>query len=254
MTYFSNLPSIYYDYNINGVNEVRVIRDISTNMRFKKELLDNITLYDEYDIMDGETPDIISERIYGTPHYHWIIMLLNDRFDYINDFPLSISQLQQHVIDTYGAGNKLGIHHYVDTNGYILSSVDSYYDPYVANRTILCSLTLNSTTVTSVTTNAFAEINTGKREFQISGAGIPSNSIVKIISFIDNSTCVINAPAEATMQSELTTISMINPMTGASAVTNFDYEVTVNESKRRIKLLHPSIIPTVLTQLRAING
>jgi hypothetical protein len=58
-------------------------------------------LYDEYDIIDGETPEIISEKFYGTPEYHWVVMLANEKFDYLNDFPLPESVLQKHISDSY---------------------------------------------------------------------------------------------------------------------------------------------------------
>lgn len=259
MTYFSNLPKIYYDFNINGANEIRVIRDISTSVRIKKELLETITLYDEYDIKDGETPDIISERIYGSPYYHWIIMLLNERFDYINDFPLSISQLQQHVTDAYGIGNAKKIHHYVNSNGYILSATEAYYDQYTNNKKIICKLTNGNKTVISQTVGAFTEIrNDTSREYQVFGTGISSNDIVKITNFVDNSTFVMNISANLSgppIETELTFIAMINPMNSAIAVTNFEYESEINESKRRIKLLHPSMLQSVMEQLKVlING
>jgi hypothetical protein len=59
----------------------------------QKDFLDLITIYDLYDIEDGETPDIISNKIYGKPTYHWLIMLVNQRFDYIKDWPMSEYEL-----------------------------------------------------------------------------------------------------------------------------------------------------------------
>lgn len=76
--YFKNFQKIYYDYTINGEKELKVVTDITKNVRFRKEVLFNILTYDLYDIKDGETPEIIAEKIYGNPEYHWIIMLANE--------------------------------------------------------------------------------------------------------------------------------------------------------------------------------
>jgi hypothetical protein len=49
-------------------------------------------------------------------------MLLNERFDYIADFPLSYPKLVRYVEDKYGVDNKDGVHHYENTAGYVVNS------------------------------------------------------------------------------------------------------------------------------------
>lgn len=254
MPYFSELPTIYYDFNIAGVNSIHVIRDISTNVRIKKEFLDTITLYDEYDIQDGETPDIISERVYGSPFYHWIIMLMNERFDYINDFPLSAAQLLLHIDEMYGVGNKDAIHHYEDANGRILTSTDPYYDPHTPNHTIVCKLSIGSNVITSSTAGGFGNHPPNGLQHQVVGVGIQTPGPVMITSMTDTSHVVMSSPATVTVETPLEFIHVINDLTFATPVTNFEYESAKNEAKRRIKLLHPSMIGSVLTQLKALTN
>ena len=100
-----------------------IVKDITKNIRFRRDILANISLYDEYDIVDGETPEILAEKLYGNPEYHWIIMLANDRYDYRNDWPLTQANLDQYVIDKYGATAN-NIHHYENSKGL---TVDSDY-------------------------------------------------------------------------------------------------------------------------------
>lgn len=120
--YFKKFPVIYYPVTIGGVSQYTAIKDVTINVRFIKEVLSNITLYDYYDIVDGETPEIISEKFYGTPFYHWIIMIANERYDYIDDFPLTYNLLHKYVQDKYGVDNIDVTHHYEDENGYTVSS------------------------------------------------------------------------------------------------------------------------------------
>lgn len=122
--YFKDFPKFAYDFQINGKTKVLLITDITRNVRFRKEVLSNIELYDEYDIQEGETPEIIAEKVYGNANYHWIIMLVNERFDYIADFPMSYPQLQSYVQDKYGVGNEYATHHYENERGFV---VDQYY-------------------------------------------------------------------------------------------------------------------------------
>jgi hypothetical protein len=120
--YFKKFPKFLYDFKINGENKVALVKDITQNVRIRTQILENITLYDEYDIKDGETPEIVAEKIYGSPEYHWVVMLCNHRFDYINDFPLSTNNLEEHITQKYGAGNEYNVHHYIDSNGNIVDS------------------------------------------------------------------------------------------------------------------------------------
>lgn len=127
--YFNEFPNIYYSFKINGKDKFVLIKDITQNVRIRKEILANITLYDEYDIREGETPEIIAEKVYGSPLYHWVVMLCNERYDYINDFPLPTYELEQHVIQKYGAGNEYDVHHYIDSNGNIVDSTNPQATP-----------------------------------------------------------------------------------------------------------------------------
>ena len=120
--YFNNFPNIFYEFKNGNKTEFKIIKDITQNVRVRKEILANITLYDEYDIKHGETPEIIAEKVYGSPLYHWVVMLCNERYDYINDFPLPSYELEQHITEKYGAGNEYDVHHYIDSNGYIVDS------------------------------------------------------------------------------------------------------------------------------------
>lgn len=122
MSYFKNFTNILYPFNINGKEEFKVVTDITRNVRVIKEIASNITLYDLYDIRDGETPEIISEKFYGTPLYHWIIMVINDRYDYISDFPLPQYELEQLIIQKYGEENIYATRHYIDSNGFVVKS------------------------------------------------------------------------------------------------------------------------------------
>ena len=64
--YFSQFPTIYYEFDIGGTTEIRPILDITHNVRFRREVLNNVTLYNTYDIKDGETPEILADRVYGS--------------------------------------------------------------------------------------------------------------------------------------------------------------------------------------------
>jgi hypothetical protein len=121
--YFENFDKIYYDFNLGREqNDLMLVSDITTNVRFQKHLIENVTLWEFYYIKDGERLEHISEKLYGSPIYHWVLMVLNEKYDYINDMPLQQTELERFVKEKYGAGNENSDHHYEDADGFIVNS------------------------------------------------------------------------------------------------------------------------------------
>lgn len=119
--YFRRFDPILYPFTVGSKEVVNVVRDITTNVRFRKAILENITLFDEYDIVDGETPEIIAHKIYGSSEYHWVIMLCNQRYDYLADFPMQSNVLETYIVDKYG-DNVHDVHHYENALGQVVTS------------------------------------------------------------------------------------------------------------------------------------
>jgi hypothetical protein len=100
--YFKKFPSFLYDFKYeDGSIKTQAVTDITKNIRLKKEILSNVTLYDEYYMSDGETAEIIAEKFYGNPEYHWVVMLANDKIDWLADFPLTETEIAKHISTTY---------------------------------------------------------------------------------------------------------------------------------------------------------
>lgn len=118
--YFENFQKIVYGFTIQGKYVQFALTDITENVRFKKQILADTSLFHYYTIQDGETPERIAEKLYGDPQLHWVIMLANDRIDYLNDFPRTQQQLYNYATRKYG-NNIYGVHHYVNAAGYIVS-------------------------------------------------------------------------------------------------------------------------------------
>jgi hypothetical protein len=99
--YFNQFPVIAYSFNIKGKDVLIPVRDIALNVRVRKDILQNVTLFDDYDIADGDTPEIISQKLYGTPLYHWTIMIVNEKYDYLEDFPKNDDVLAEYTFMKY---------------------------------------------------------------------------------------------------------------------------------------------------------
>ena len=114
------LPKIFYDLSIeNEPSAVVVIPDLMTRVRLKLSDADRKLMLSDYQMLDGESPEIVSMKLYGTMDYHWTIMFINERYDYISDFPLKYETIEAYCQKKYGAENVFNVHHYEDHNGNI---------------------------------------------------------------------------------------------------------------------------------------
>jgi len=81
-----------------------------SRVKIRDGILDNITLYNKYDVKSGETPENIAFKHFGNPDLHWVILLTNNIQDRYYDWPMSEQELELFIKDKYS--NPDGIHHY----------------------------------------------------------------------------------------------------------------------------------------------
>tara|TARA_B100000745_G_scaffold204081_1_gene134771 strand:- start:417 stop:950 length:534 start_codon:yes stop_codon:yes gene_type:complete len=106
--YFNAFPIIPYDSI--GEYNFKEVTNLLRRVRVRAKVKTNTMLFDTYDVRDGETPEIIADKLYDDPELHWVILMINDITDRFHQWPLSAAQLNQYVTDKYDDVN--GTHHY----------------------------------------------------------------------------------------------------------------------------------------------
>ena len=109
--YFENFPLIIYDSVGNG--NFKVVTNLLKRVALRSKVRANTLLYDTYNVKEGETPEMIAHKLYGDPELHWIILLINEVTDRYHQWPMSLPQFQEYLVDKYD--NPDGIHHYEST-------------------------------------------------------------------------------------------------------------------------------------------
>ena len=100
MSFFSQFPKVKYDINADGVKTD--LTDMFRYVDVKEGLIDNITTYTYYEILEGERPDVVSNRLYGTPDYYWTFFVINDNLkNVLNDWPKSYRQFESMLDQNY---------------------------------------------------------------------------------------------------------------------------------------------------------
>ena len=79
-------------------------------VKVRAKILDEVSLYDTYDVPSGERPEMTAFKHFGDTELHWIILLTNDVTDAYYGWPLSDQDFEKYVTDKYT--NPQGIHHY----------------------------------------------------------------------------------------------------------------------------------------------
>jgi len=110
MSYFSHFSTIMYDPA--GDGSAKVATDILSRVRVRTNMKKEIVMLDQYDVQENETPEILADRHHGSPHYHWVIMLLNEISDVNHDWVKSTRQLQKYLTTKYTDTQLTEAHHY----------------------------------------------------------------------------------------------------------------------------------------------
>ena len=111
--YFSSMPNIVYPIS---KTERIVIKDIFRRVASRNNLFERTEL-EKYTITDGDTPENLAYRYYGSTQYYWVILLCNDIVDPREDWPKSQSALLDFVTKKYGDEGVNEIHHYNNLEG-----------------------------------------------------------------------------------------------------------------------------------------
>ena len=113
--YFSIVPSIVYDekpikYPFSDADRV-IAKNFFRRYKLNDDIFSYAVFFNKYAIKDGERPDILANRIYGSPKYDWVILLTNNLVNAQYDWPLSnydlYKTLEKEYDDPYNE-----IHHY----------------------------------------------------------------------------------------------------------------------------------------------
>lgn len=243
--YFEKFPKIYYDFPQDATSTtLQILTDITTNVRFRKQILENITLYDEYDIQEGETPEMIAEKVYGNAELHWVIMLANQKYNYLDDFPMTSAELYEHCVSTYGQDNLQVVHHY-EQNGIVVSpnatlKVPADVAPLLKVHDFILDDPRGSVRVESV------DVGTNTVTVMVTYGTLGPGRLVNVKGFRDNVYVDVMNFIIPELNNAFSIADDVN------VIDNYTYETNINESKRRIKLISSKLIDQIVREFQDI--
>lgn len=215
--YFNFFPKTFYNLDAKK-NSLDTVTNIIARFAFENSLKENTAGFYEYEVKDGETPEIIASKYYDNPERHWIVLMFNDIIDPQFDWPLDYRSFLEYIDTKYSAPE------YADTaNTSVpglswarnINNVQSYYK-------IVTQQTVNDTFIDKLEVDALTYAN---NDFMQPGSS--TNYL------LDDGTSIIISTDKETK-------------------SYFDYENELNESKRKIKLLKREFVPAVEKEFKRV--
>ena len=113
--YFSITPNILYDekpikYPFSTSDRV-VAKNFFRRYKLNDDIFSYAVFFNKYAIKDGERPDILAKKIYGSQYYDWVILLTNNLVNAQYDWPMSNYELTK-VLEKEYEDPYNEIHHY----------------------------------------------------------------------------------------------------------------------------------------------
>jgi hypothetical protein len=195
MQYFDTLPKIIKTSD--GVSIV--MTDLMARCSIIPEILKNPLLYYDYDVQDGDTPEIVAYKYYGNSYRYWVVLFANEITDPQWDWPMSSTVFDEFIANKYQSFNPYStIHHY-----------EKNITQYDSNTQV--------TTVKNITIdeNTYNSLNPG------------------VVTYTLNT-------------------GDVTVTTTKTAVTYYDYEVQLNESKRNIRLINANYVDQLEAQFQEL--
>ena len=115
MSYFRELPNFQYQspfIDSLSSTEYVTVKNIFRRMTLRDDLNNIFTVFNKYEIKEGDRPDTVAEEVYGKSDLDWVVLISAGIVNVRNEWPLSSRDLYNYVVEKYGLAKKDFIHHY----------------------------------------------------------------------------------------------------------------------------------------------
>ena len=115
MSYFRELPDLDYQSFLphkNSSKEYIRVKNLFRRVKLLDWLQDKATLFSKYQIEEGERPDIVAQKLYGSADYDWVVLLTANIINVRDQWPLSNRDLYVYAENKYTLAKLSDIHHY----------------------------------------------------------------------------------------------------------------------------------------------
>lgn len=227
MTYFREVSDLLYqsqEQNRNSSYDYVRVKNIFRRAKIRDDFFKNAVVFTKYKIIGEERPEQVSEKIYGSPIYDWVVLTSNNILNVRTEWPLSDSEFTSFLERKYTEAELSSPHHYEtveirDTRGKLIVPAGKIVDS-------------NFTVTYSEDALEYSILDYYKTD---STAAKNDSLLLKYNTTV----------AYLNQQAIITT----NPV---KMVSVYEYEIQQNDKKRNIYVLNPRFLQTAIDDMRRI--
>ncbi len=221
--YFSYFPKLKYvsrSTDRSSNDEYIEVINLFRRPRLRKDFESVFTAFADYVIGEDIRPEQVAQELYNDPRFDWIILIANNITNLHEEWPLDNHSFRKFLLEKYGSDEQLGqVHHYETT---------LFTDDF---KRVVMPAGLRVDSNFNIT---YLELNKNRQE---SVSQVPT---LDQAARVDANGTVYNSAGTKIVNDKL------------AAITNFEYEVQINDAKRRIKVPRPEFVDTMVTDMRNI--
>lgn len=211
--FFSYFPKTKYTTS--------TVVDILSRIGIRDTYIDREELFYNYVLQDNDTPENLAAKYYGDSGKHWVILLFNNIFDHLAEFPMDNHTFEKYLNKKYftqgSTINRLGIE--------------------------------------------YAQITPNLAPFSNRVTITPTQATLSVYNGVSSSEAVVSTPevyyVDANTASSIVvgsvTFGLITKTTKIDALSIYDWELKLNEDRRIIKLLKKEYAVNIEQELKKIS-
>jgi len=115
MGYFRELPNLQYQspYTSRISSSTYVTaKNIFRRMKIRDDLKSVFSVFDKYEIDDGDRPDTVARDFYGKSNLDWVVLITANIINVRDEWPLSDKEVYDFTVSKYGLTEVNNIKHY----------------------------------------------------------------------------------------------------------------------------------------------
>jgi hypothetical protein len=106
--YFTYVPDLeYLNRNLEGVSSINKFirtKNLFRRVKLRDDIFGNINFFDRYKVIGDERPDNVAVKLYGDETLDWVILLSNNILNIQSEWPLSQRSFDSYLTEKYGSG------------------------------------------------------------------------------------------------------------------------------------------------------
>lgn len=102
MNYFRYFTQTSYTLSLPDGDRTVTLTNLTNRAILKQAIIKNVSVFYDYVIGDGERPDSVAYKLYGSTGYTWLILVVNNII-WLYDWPLTPQQFNDYIMGKYGS-------------------------------------------------------------------------------------------------------------------------------------------------------